>query len=106
VVEQRYDAVMEVLRDERTVTEVAERWGVSRQSLYSWLGRYQAGGVEGLADRSHRPRSCPHQIPAAVEVRICFAVRHRPLQRTRGQHHAIAAGVGQQLPQRDRPNRR
>ena len=50
VVEQRYDAVMEVLRDGRTVTEVAERWGVSRQSLYSWLGRYQAGGLEGLAD--------------------------------------------------------
>jgi hypothetical protein len=46
VVEQRYDAVMEVLRDGRTVTEVAERWGISRQRLYSWLGRYQASGLE------------------------------------------------------------
>jgi transposase-like protein len=39
VVEQRYDAVMEVLCDGRTVTEVAERWGVSRQSVYAWLDR-------------------------------------------------------------------
>ena len=78
VVEQRYDAVMEVVRDGRTVTQVAERWGVSRQSLYSWLGRYQAGGLEGLADRSHRPRRCPHQIPVAVEVRICELRRRHP----------------------------
>ena len=63
VVEQRYDAVMEVVRDGRTVTEVAERWGISRQSLYAWMNRYAAGGLEGLTDRSHRPRSCPHQLP-------------------------------------------
>jgi hypothetical protein len=78
VVEQRYDAVMEVVRDRRTVTEVAERWGVSRQSVYAWLDRYAAGGLEGLADRSHRPRSCPHQIPVAVEVRICGLRRRHP----------------------------
>ena len=26
--------------------------------------RYAEGGLEGLADRSHRPRSCPHQMAA------------------------------------------
>lgn len=30
--------------------------------------RYEVGGLEGLADRSHRPRSCPHQIPPEVKV--------------------------------------
>ena len=29
--------------------------------MHAWLGRYLAEGVAGLADRSHRPRSCPHQ---------------------------------------------
>jgi transposase-like protein len=33
VVEQRFNAVMEVLRDGLTVIEVAERCGVSRQGL-------------------------------------------------------------------------
>jgi hypothetical protein len=26
--------------------------------------------LEALADRSHRPRSCPHQMAAEVEVRL------------------------------------
>jgi transposase InsO family protein len=100
VVEQRYDAVMEVLRGGRTVTEVAERWGISRQSLYSWLGRYQASGLEGLAERSHRPRSCPHQIPAAVEVRICELRRRHPDWGPRRLHHELGRDGLQPLPSR------
>jgi len=33
-VEQRYDAVVAVIRDGMTVTEAAEKYGVSRQTLY------------------------------------------------------------------------
>jgi len=55
VAEQRYQAVLAVIAQGETVKDVAARWGVSRQSLHSWLGRYEAGGLEGLADRSHRP---------------------------------------------------
>jgi transposase len=91
VVEQRYDAVMEVVRDGRTVTEVAERWGISRQSLYAWMDRYAAGGLEGLADRSHRPRSCPHQVSAEVEVRICELRRRHP---TGGRGGCTTSSVG------------
>lgn len=29
---------------------------MSRQTLHSWLARYEAGGLEGLVDVSHRPR--------------------------------------------------
>jgi transposase len=100
VVEQRYDAVMEVVRDGRTVTEVAERWGVSRQSVYAWLDRYAAGGLEGLADRSHRPRSCPHQIPAAVEVRICELRRRHPDWGPRRLHHELGRDGLRPLPSR------
>jgi transposase len=70
VVEQRYQAVLAVLEDGLAVTEVAEKMGVSRQSLHGWLRRYAAGGLDGLADRSHRPRSCPHQMDPAVQVRL------------------------------------
>ena len=73
VAEQRYQAVLAVIGEGGTVTEVAGRWGVSRQSVHSWLARYEAGGLEGLADRSHRPSSCPHQMAAAVEVRLATA---------------------------------
>ena len=66
--EQRYEAVRAVIADGETVTSVAARFGVSRQTLHAWLGKYEAGGLEGLGDGSHRPRSCPHQMPAEVEV--------------------------------------
>ncbi len=70
VVEQRYQAVLAVIGDGRSVVEVAGLVGVSRQTVHAWLARYEAGGLAGLADRSHKPASCPHQMPAAVEARI------------------------------------
>ena len=78
VVEQRYDAVMEVLRDGLSKTEVADRYGVSRQSVHAWIARYEQGGMAALADRSHRPKSCPHQIAPAIEVEICELRRINP----------------------------
>ena len=68
MVEQRYQAVLAVIADGLDVKAAADKTGVSRQTLHSWLARYEAGGLEGLLDRSHRPRSCPHQMPAEVEV--------------------------------------
>jgi len=70
VAEQRYQAVLAVIAEGATVTEVGGRWGVSRQSVHSWLARYEADGLEGLSDRSHRPVSCPHQMGPAVEARV------------------------------------
>jgi transposase InsO family protein len=68
VAEQRYQAVLAVIADGLSVKVAAEKAGVSRQTLHAWLARYEAGGLEGLVEGSHRPRSCPHQMPAAVEA--------------------------------------
>jgi transposase-like protein len=57
--EQRYRAVWEVL-DGASVSEVARRFKVSRQSVHVWLRRYAAD--QGLGDRSSRPHGCPHQM--------------------------------------------
>lgn len=78
IVDQRYDAVREMLRGELSVTEVAELFGVSRQVLYKWKRRYEEAGVAGLVDRSHKPKSCPHQMPPEVEARLCELRRWHP----------------------------
>ena len=70
VVEQRYHAVMEVISG-APVTEVARRYGVSRQSVHNWLVKYRSGGLAALADRSHRPRFQPRQLDADVEAMLC-----------------------------------
>jgi transposase len=56
--------VLAVIADGLSISQVAGKVGVSRQTLHSWLARYEAGSLEGLVDRSHRPVSCPHQMPA------------------------------------------
>ncbi|MEV0725610.1 IS481 family transposase [Micromonospora purpureochromogenes] len=77
VMEQRYQAVQDVLAGS-TVTDVAERFGVSRQAVHRWLSWYQDEGLEGLADRSSRPRSSPGQTPPEVEALICELRRNHP----------------------------
>ena len=76
--EQRYRAVLAVISDGRTVKETAAAVGVSRQTLHAWLAKYEAGGLELLGDGSHRPRGCPHQIPAVVEAAVLEARRAHP----------------------------
>ena len=46
--------------------------------MHEWLGRYEAGGLEGLVDRSHRPASCPDQMTAEVEVVVLELRRQHP----------------------------
>jgi transposase len=78
LVEQRLAAVLEVLNDGASVTDVARRYGVGRQSVHRWLRAYAAKGLGGLADRSSRPLSCPHQMAPELEARIVAMRRERP----------------------------
>jgi transposase len=57
--EQRYDAVVGVIRDGLTVTEVARKFGVSRQSVCTWLARHEAGGLDaqGASDATIEARA-------------------------------------------------
>jgi transposase InsO family protein len=57
--------------------QAAESLGVSRATAYKWLGRYQAEGRAGLADRPSRPHHCPHALPAAKVRRVLAARRRR-----------------------------
>jgi transposase len=70
VMEQRYHAVMEVISG-APVTEVASRYGVTRQAVHIWLVKYRREGLAGLADHSHRPHFQPRQLDAGVEAVIC-----------------------------------
>jgi len=78
LVEQRYKAVLEVLEGAVSVTDVARRYGVGRQTVHTWLRRYAAEGLPGLADHSSRPGSCPHQMPPTIEARVVEMRRQHP----------------------------
>ena len=78
LVEQRYNAVKDVLEGSLSVTEVAQRYGVARQTLHDWLRRYASGGLPGLVDRSCKPARCPHQMTPEVEVATVEMRREHP----------------------------
>ena len=70
MVEQRYQAVREVIDTGATITEVAARFGVARSTLHLWLNRYAEGGLGALTATSSKPNTCPHQMDPAIEARL------------------------------------
>jgi transposase InsO family protein len=49
---------------------LCRRFEISRPTGYTWLGRWRAEGAAGLAARSRRPHTSPHQTPAAIEQQV------------------------------------
>jgi transposase InsO family protein len=90
VMEQRYQAVMAVVQDGWKVSEVAARLGVARQSVHNLIARYETGGLPALADRSHKPQSCAHQIAPELEALICELRRKHPGWGPRRIEHQLA----------------
>ena len=69
VVESRMEAVIRQKEGER-VSTLGREYGVSRQTIYKWIKRFDEEGACGLFDRSRRPRRSPNQISGATKRRI------------------------------------
>jgi transposase-like protein len=59
--DQRLQFVTDALSDRFTMTELCERYGLSRRIGYKWLARFTEDGKRGLVDRTRRPHTCPTQ---------------------------------------------
>jgi transposase InsO family protein len=55
---------------QRPVAHVAAELGVSRQTAYRWVRRYQAEGEAGLTDRSCRPHHTPQRTSPEREAEV------------------------------------
>jgi transposase-like protein len=53
-VEQRYQAVLAVIRDGVSIVQVAHRFGVSRQAVHRWL-RWYEDALYLVLQRDHPP---------------------------------------------------
>src|SRR4051812_37709531 len=56
--------------DGRNISELCERFGISRKTAYKWLGRHQAEGLAGLVDQSRRPRQSPERTAERIAAAI------------------------------------
>jgi transposase InsO family protein len=74
--DQRVALIADWLRDEWSMTELAERYRISRKTAYKWVERYDADPEHGLAERSRAPNV--HGRARAEEIRAAvLAVRRR-----------------------------
>jgi len=48
------------------MTELCDRFEVSRPTAYKWVERFEAEGLDGLKERSRAPHSSPHRTPDAI----------------------------------------
>lgn len=75
--EQRYQAVLAVISDGLSISQVAEKVGVSRQTLHTWLARYEAEGLDGLR----------------IGTGTALYASGRPFNPDRGLHEGAAQGA-------------
>lgn len=75
--DQRLQFISDYQRGVAPMTELCERYAVSRKTGYKWLGRYANEGAQGLHERSRRPHACPHASdPLVMEALIELRRRH------------------------------
>jgi len=59
-----------------SMAELCRQFGISRKAGYQVLARWRQDGVEGLPQRSHAPRTCPHALSDEVR-RAITSIRHK-----------------------------
>src|SRR5437879_4468012 len=65
---ERVRFVADAERGLYSMSELCERYGISRRTGYKWLERYEAEGPAGLKERSRAPHHCPHRIEWRLAV--------------------------------------
>ena len=75
--DERMQFVADYTRQLWTITQLCDRYGISRKTGYKWIDRYDHHGSPGLTIRSSRPRHSPQATdPAIVNAIIALRRRH------------------------------
>ncbi len=78
MVEQRLEFVRLAQAGGVSFAELCRRFGIKRDTGYKWMGRFAAEGVDGLVDRSRRPRVSPGRTSAEMEGLVCSVREAHP----------------------------
>ncbi len=70
VMEVRLRFVIEAHRRDWSMTALCAQFGISRETGYTWLARYDAGGMSALADRSRARLTQAAAMDAATAARL------------------------------------
>jgi transposase InsO family protein len=89
--DQRLSFIADWLREEWTMTELAQRYALSRKTAYKWVDRYAADPAHGLAERSRAPKVHGRARGEAMRAAV-LALRRRHPHRGPKKLRAMLAG--------------
>ena len=61
-----------------SMTELCQRFGISRTTGYKWIKRFESEGLIGLQECSRAPHHIPHQTTEEIIQLILELKKHRP----------------------------
>lgn len=62
-------------------TDLSQKYGISRPTVYKWLKRYKQLNMEGLKEQSRAPKTCPHRTPEKI---LSLVIQEKLENRKRG----------------------
>lgn len=68
--DERNEFINDYLKKDIPISDICNRFGISRKTGYKWIERYDKEGRAGLAERSRAPHTQPLAIEEAVAAEI------------------------------------
>ena len=82
-----------------SITDLSQKYGVSRPTVYKWLRRYEQFGIEGLKEQSRAPKRRPLRISEEI---LNLVIQEKLKNRKRGPRK-IRAQLKRKYPKRKFP---
>lgn len=74
IMEVRQEFINLAIHEESNIRGLCKRFGISPTTGYKWIRRFESDGIDGLTDRSRKPRSSPWRTSGEVE-QLVLSVR-------------------------------
>ena len=87
--QQRAQFVLDALKGHFSMTELCERYEVSRKTGYKWVERYHCEGTPGCEDRPRQPKRHPNATPLYIVRGVLKARRKHPGWGARTLHRVL-----------------
>lgn len=59
--DQKVQLIADLQRGYFSITDLSQKYGISRKTAYKWIARYEEMGIDGLKEQSRRPSHSPKQ---------------------------------------------
>jgi transposase-like protein len=76
--DQKRQCIADYLRQTRSIIELCDLYGVSRNTGDKWIERSLKHGPLGLEERARQPHASPQQTPRQVVEALLERRRHHP----------------------------